>query len=215
MKLTIVLSFPSYILLAVGLYTMAKRRGIRKPWLAWVPLANLWVLGCLSDQYQYLMQGKQKSRRRLLPILSVIVHVMLCFLLIAALILFVDLLGAIIDSAFKEAFGPWASDEPRERLGESVRTLLVAMFLAPVWMVLAIWMVVLQYMAYYDVFRSADPRNASLYLTLGIVLNFLGTGLLLAIFVFVCRNKDFGMPPRNDEFIPPPPVWVPPAAPYR
>ena len=41
-----------YVLQSLGLYTIAERRGIRNPWLAWVPVANMWVLGSISDQYQ-------------------------------------------------------------------------------------------------------------------------------------------------------------------
>ena len=40
-----------YIFQSVGLYTLAKRRGLRYPGLAWVPVASGWTLGCLADQY--------------------------------------------------------------------------------------------------------------------------------------------------------------------
>ena len=46
------LAIVSYVLLAWGLFTIAKRRGINKPWLAWIPVVNVWMLGCISDQYR-------------------------------------------------------------------------------------------------------------------------------------------------------------------
>ena len=47
-----------YVLRAVGLYKLAKNRAIRCAWLAWVPVASDWILGSVSDQYQYVVKGK-------------------------------------------------------------------------------------------------------------------------------------------------------------
>ena len=56
-------SIAIYVFTALSLYTVAKRRGIAAPWLAWVPVAGLWVLGSLSDQYRYLTQGQIRHKR--------------------------------------------------------------------------------------------------------------------------------------------------------
>ena len=56
-------SIAIYVFMALSLYTVAKRRGIAAPWLAWVPVARLWVLGSLSDQYRYLTQGQIRHKR--------------------------------------------------------------------------------------------------------------------------------------------------------
>ena len=37
-----------WILSSVGLYKVAKRRGIRNAWLAWIPIGSEWVLGSVS-----------------------------------------------------------------------------------------------------------------------------------------------------------------------
>ena len=34
-----------YVFESIGLYTLAKRRGLQYPGLAWVPVANMWILG--------------------------------------------------------------------------------------------------------------------------------------------------------------------------
>ena len=47
-----------YVFQSIGLYTIAKRRGIANPGLAWVPVAYSWILGSVSDQYQYVVRGK-------------------------------------------------------------------------------------------------------------------------------------------------------------
>ena len=41
MGLGMVLSVACYVLEALSLYTIAQRRGIRKPWLAWIPVVNM------------------------------------------------------------------------------------------------------------------------------------------------------------------------------
>ena len=65
-------SIAMYVLTALGLYTMAKRRGINKAWLAWIPVVNCWLIGCISDQYRYVVKGQVKSKRRSLLILTII-----------------------------------------------------------------------------------------------------------------------------------------------
>ena len=47
-----VFTIAMYVLSAWGMYTIANRRGIHRPWLAWIPVANMWILGSISDQYQ-------------------------------------------------------------------------------------------------------------------------------------------------------------------
>ena len=55
-----------YAMRAYAVYSIAKRRGMRKPWLAWVPVANSWMLGALSDQYRHLIKGEIRQKRKLL-----------------------------------------------------------------------------------------------------------------------------------------------------
>lgn len=52
-----------YIFQGIGLYALAKRRGIRAPGLAWVPVLNYWIIGGLGDQ-QERIEGKKDPRAR-------------------------------------------------------------------------------------------------------------------------------------------------------
>ena len=40
-------SIAAYILTAIAIYSISVRRGLSKPWLAWVPVINCWLLGSL------------------------------------------------------------------------------------------------------------------------------------------------------------------------
>ena len=64
-----------YVLQSLSIYTIAKRRGIQKPALAWVPVANVWLLGSISDQYRYVVKGEYKSKRKILLTLSILTAV--------------------------------------------------------------------------------------------------------------------------------------------
>lgn len=40
----------NYVMTSLALYTLAKRRGIRSAGLAWVPVANYWIIGGLANK---------------------------------------------------------------------------------------------------------------------------------------------------------------------
>lgn len=42
-----VIGIAAYVLVSLALYTMAQRRGIANPWLAWVPIADLYILALI------------------------------------------------------------------------------------------------------------------------------------------------------------------------
>ena len=64
--IALVIGVVSYILSAAGIYAIAKRRGINNAWMAWIPVANGWILGSISDQYQYVVKGKVRYNRIIL-----------------------------------------------------------------------------------------------------------------------------------------------------
>lgn len=159
-------SVASYVLHSLGLYTIANRRGIHNAWLAWVPLGNLWTMGSISDQYQYLVKGKIKNRRKVLLGLS-----------IGFVAVYIAWLVATVTSMF-------ANQELT-----TVAYMFGGMFAL---LTVAIVLTVLQYIAYYDLFHSCHPGNAVLYLVLSIIFP-----VTTPFFVFACRKKDLGMPPRK------------------
>ncbi len=40
-----IIGLVNYILMSLGLMTMAKNQSIDNAWLAWIPIANMWVMG--------------------------------------------------------------------------------------------------------------------------------------------------------------------------
>ena len=41
---SMLLGIATWVLNAVAVYVIARRRGLNKPWLAWVPVLNVWLL---------------------------------------------------------------------------------------------------------------------------------------------------------------------------
>lgn len=177
-------SVTMYVLQSLGLYTIAQRRGIHRPWLSWVPVANLWILGSISDQYQYVAKGKVRNRRKLLLGLAIALYAVVLVFYVS----YFAMLFQVIGTALKE--GSLNSQIIGTILGMSGTSIVVA--------VLGILVAVFSYIAYYDLFQSCNPNNASAFLVLSILFNF-----LLPIFVFVSRKKDLGMPPRRSAAVKP------------
>lgn len=165
----------TYVLTALGIYTIARRRGLRKPWLAWVPVFNVWLLGSLSDQYSYVVNREDKSKRKWLLGLSI--------LQLALWIVVIVLAVAVAGSAM---FGHRANTWMGPAFG-------LAGVLLPLGAV-TIARLVIRYIALYDVFKSLDPNNCVLYLCLSILFR-----PTEAFFLFFNRDKDGGMPPRKQE----------------
>ena len=80
---SVALAITQYVLSSLGMYQIAKRRGIPNPWLAWLPVGQAWILGSISDHYQYVAKGKQRNYRKILMGLEIGV---LCLGLVTSLV---------------------------------------------------------------------------------------------------------------------------------
>ncbi len=129
----------SYILEAKSLYTIAARRGISNPWLAWIPVVNLWIVGRIAEDYCLKAEAERVAYAKK----------MLIFAIIAAT-LFSFVLSPVILARF---------------FGEALLILFVFMayFGFFVFFVLTL---VQYYKAMYKVLRSCAPDKAVVYLLL-------------------------------------------------
>ena len=175
------ISIAVYVFTALGLYTLAQRRGLRHPWLAWIPVANVWILGSLSDQYRYVVRGQVRSKRKALLTLNIISAVM-------GVVMTVVIVAAVIRCVFS-----FRGASETEIVNALMGSIMGVLALCVPWAGVAIASAVLSYMALYDIYTSCDPANNTVYLVLSILF-----GFTQAIFLFLCRNRDDGMPPRRD-----------------
>lgn len=180
-----VFGIATYVLGAAAIYGISRRRGLRKPWLAWVPVVNVWLLGSLSDQYQYVVRRENKSKRKWLLALSILNAVLTAVISVYVVVI---VTRSIMHTGF---YGYHSRNTMMTDLIGPVMTLLgLALPLAGC----TIARCVIRYMALYDVFRSLDPGNSVLYLVLSVLFH-----VTEPFFLFFNRNKDDGMPPRKQE----------------
>ena len=182
-SISFLLSVGTYVLTALGLYTIAQRRGINKPWLAWIPVVNVWTLGCISDQYRYVVKGEKKSKRKVLIGLNIAQLVCVLVFFVLTIVMVVDMVGM-------------ATTNPSEQeVITAVLGSMGGMLLMLIPMVgISLATTIITYMALYDVYTSCDPKNNVTFLVLGILFS-----ITQPFFIFFSRKKDLGMPPRRPD----------------
>ena len=184
---TLAVAAVMYIMVSVGLYAMAQRRGLSKPWLAWLPVGNAWILGGLSDQYQYAVWKRPQNRRTVMLITSAVT--------VVAGLLTVDWMVKLIRWAIEEAQGNYVSPDwvIRPSILGAAATVVAAIG--------SIILAVYTFLCLYNVYRSCTPQNATVFLVLSIFFP-----VTIPFFLCLNRRKDGGMRPGA-------PAW--PGGPYQ
>lgn len=172
--LTFGLSILVYVFQSIGLHSIAGRRGIRKAWLAWLPLGNMWILGSISDQYQYVVKGNVRNRRKVLLGLTIAMWAITLPLYVSYGVFLVGMVSGFMAD------------------GNIMAAVLVMIVLALALAIVGIIAVVYQYIALFDLYSSCSPDSAVLMLVLSIFVN-----ITMPFFLFAIRKRDGGMPPRK------------------
>ena len=134
-----------YVFQSLSLYAIARRRGIAHPGLAWVPVAYSWILGSISDQYQYVVQGKIRNYRKILLALAVV-----SFFFSGAGVLLMANWGTVL-VALQGEFS-FLHHEVGQAAAATVAGLSAA------------GLVVYQYISLYDLYQSCNPGNSVAFL---------------------------------------------------
>ena len=178
------ISMAGYVLLALGLFTIAKRRKLQNAWMAWVPVLNLWLLGCISDQYRYVTRGQTRNIRTVLLLLGIAEVILNAVLFVLALFGLGGFLQNLI-SAYDLMPASW------KLLKYAALGLLFSCFCKSLRLV--------RCFALHDIYSSCLPKRKTLFTVLSILGYVTGADVVPALLVFLCRNKEEGMPPRIEE----------------
>lgn len=181
------ISLISYIFTSLGCHTIAKRRGIGKAWLAWIPVGELWILGSISDRYQLQAHYRTKNKRKALLILQVILIVLLVLLMIFVGTTVLSLIKVMQNENPYYPFVDYLKPV-RDNLKDLIWLYFVLLGVAAA-------ATVVQYMALYDLYRSCDPGSSVLFLVLSILLP-----IVTPFLVFSVRRKDLGMQPMHSAW---------------
>lgn len=220
------ISVALYVLQALGLYTIAKRRGIANPWLAWIPFGVVWILGSIADDYRARC-GKPTKHRVVMLVLSIVVLVLAVVALVTMCAALLNVLTAeeLMDVAFYSANATGDLYAPSEeeliqqltetmdsRLTDANLNAVMGAMLASVGVSLALCGVaiaslVFECISMYKVFESCEPATKMVYFLVGM---FVG---LWPVFLIIVRNKDLGLPqgpvglPGGFDAMPPQEPW--------
>ncbi len=196
---------PAFVLMAIALHCMARRRGIYHTWTAWVPVANAWMVGCLSDQYRAVVLDQRSNRRKSLLWLNLGRTVLTALVSVFAAIFLIRL--------WKMGLLDLQNLESLEQIDEETALAILEQMAVPLFGLLlcsipAAVLSVLYYITFYkslsDIYKSCDPHRARLLMILSLAVG-LGASLAMglpimvipAVFLFLCRHRDWGMPLRE------------------
>ena len=158
-----------YLLEAVGLYGMAQRSGISRPWRGFVPFANTFLFGKIAEKYRR-RDGKRSAKFSVL----LLVFEVLTLIFSITTMAFVISMISVLATSYNDS-----------ELNASIVVPMIAM-LACCFVLIGVLIayVVIYYVALWRIFAAFDYNNTTVYLVLSIVFSFLGP-----IFLFVLRNK--------------------------
>ena len=173
------ISAATYVLVAISLFTIAKRREISNPWMAFVPILQMWLLGAISDDYQQKVWGTVKTRRKTLLGLQIAIAAMgfvLAIMIVAAVV-------ALLSAGYTGYDDIWDWIGVNGSFGGIILVLIA-------WGVLEILAKIWRYVALFDIYRSCKPEQAVLFLLLNIFV-----AITEPIFLLLVCRSDEGMTP--------------------
>ena len=172
---------PNYVLTGIGYSTIAKRRGVKGYWLAWIPVAKNWVIGGIADEYDQRHLGC-KRRFRLFMLLSSVVNVLSTILLFVAIAAIVPLVRSSIAGNEEEMLNHFMQFYFCFEYGVLGLAFSSGLFTA------------FYYISVYKIIESFTPKLAVLFFILSIFV-----GLFLPIWLVVMRKKGYPYPEETEE----------------
>lgn len=169
----------NYVFQSLSLHTLARRRGIANPWLAWIPYGNYWIIGALARDHDK-QNGISRRWDKILLILSIIGSASF----ITTYIVFI--VYAIINAASMEAAGiTYGEDIAAELLGGIL--IIYALLIAAAVVMSAV--TTLTYICLFKIYESTVPEKAIKYFLIHLLVPFAAPFCL-----FACRNKGYEHP---------------------
>lgn len=158
----------TYIFEAKALSTMARSRGIAHPGLAWVPIANYWVMGSIADDYDARVGIDKKWRSRLLTLSIITLVVALVFT------------AAICVRAIILAESGMLDDSAESILSFYAETSVFSLPMAALTTFFSIW----EYIVIFKIFRSCRGQRIGLiFFAISLVAS-----VAFPFLLFACRN---------------------------
>ncbi len=183
-----------YIFTSISLYKLSQARGVETPILAWIPVANTWLLGKIAEHAD-AAHGKKSKWGTTLLILSLLPVV---FFILIYVVMFVSFIGTALSIGIAQNAANFGDAEAAMMAMSIFIPIFIIAFLAEMAM-LANWAI--NSICIYKILDSCDPNNALKNLLIYYLVPFAAPFVL-----FTCRNKHFGIP---SDFMPSKPQAIP------
>lgn len=157
MMIALATSIGVYIMSAIGQYKMSQKCGVDKPWLAFIPVVNVYNLGKIAERYD---DGKPTVKKYSKILLGLNIATACSGIVMGVGEIFLIIFTERLSSADDMYFG-----------GAAIGGLLLFMLAALLCCALAIVAAVFNYIALYRVYRIFAPDNAVLFLVLSIFVS--------------------------------------------
>ena len=182
-------AFARYILFSLGLMGLAKRAGVKNAWLAWIPVANVYILGDTADHLEE-KRGVSHKWAKLLLILTIAVAALftLFFVAMIAFVTYVSIMESMA-SLSSDAFFT----------GEFFILPMIAFYL--IYIVLIIVSMALNYLniiCVYKIFEEIAPQKSIKYLLIYMLVPFGDVYCLFKCKKLIPAPAETAEPPAGD-----------------
>ena len=168
----IAIGIAGYVMRAIAYQTIAKRRGIPNPWLAWIPLANYYLMGSIVDDYDQRNGLKKRWGK-------IMIGLLIAFGVGMALYFAVVILFAVFAGLNENLF-------MSEAVGSMVVIFLVLYLTLILYIMIAMALATVSYVCMYKIFESTVPEKSAKYFILSILVPFAHEICLLK-----CRKQGY------------------------
>lgn len=186
----------AFILTGIAYYSLAKKRNISKPWIAWIPIVQVYMIGKTSDDIN--IKYNKKTHRGRWTIIFTIAYLVFSVVAISLIgTLLVSVISSIdfsLEGLTSELLSSSQSMIASLFSGINAVLIITALISGVIFIVTTIISIVFQMISWYSVYNEYDNKRASIYLVI-VALGFLligGSSILAPIFVLVSSKN----PPR-------------------
>ncbi len=164
-----------YIVQAIAIYKMAKNIGINNSWLAFIPIANIFVFGKIASKYIKRDGTSSANFGVVLLVLEILSFIAAAALVVFLVIALISVLGFAQDAITNDT----------TMTLEMFSSVIPVIILYVVTLLISLAYRIIYYVALWRVFSIFSSGTATLFTVLSILFNFLP-----AIFLFAIRNSN-------------------------
>lgn len=191
-----------YICFGIACMNLAKNRGIRNGWIAWIPVIKVYMLGKILDSI-HADYNKKSNRRILLLVLSLVSLLLVFTIIVFLIIIIISGIGRSelpISRQIYESFMYFGNFNPNTvpfDISASASELSIAQAIivlipfisAIIFFIVLIFTMIVTFITYYGIYKEYAPDHAALYIIIAILLHLIGFGAILPI-ILLCIYKN-------------------------